>query len=142
MKRDNLRASIDATTWTPWTNEFLAIVDGVRTIATSGDEETIKRLRLAEYAVRARRLLDEAGCQTSLPGTYGQAIEVLRSPADADPVKVGEAIERLASLAALLGTDDRDRGGVRVRVSNRTLAGQDVLPGFEATPTNEGATDE
>jgi FAD/FMN-containing dehydrogenase len=71
VRRDELRNSIDAEGWSRWTRTFLALLDEGPTVATSPEDSTIKRLRLAEIAVRARRLLDEAGLQPTLPGAYG-----------------------------------------------------------------------
>jgi FAD/FMN-containing dehydrogenase len=133
VRRDELRNSIDAEGWSRWTRTFLALLDEGPTVATSPEDSTIKRLRLAEIAVRARRLLDEAGLQPTLPGAYGRAVKALRSPTDSDAVAVSDAIERLARLAALL-----EAGPPRVS-RTRFIAGQISLPGFEPNqPTNPG----
>ena len=126
---------IDAATWAPWALQLLSIVDAVQTVAASCHDNTIKRLKLAELAVRARHLLDEIGARPTLPGAFGRAIDVLRSPTAGNPVQIGEAIGRLGQLAALLDPDVPRRSR---RPRDRCQSpDQDSLPGLEP-PTPEG----
>ena len=139
MSRNEARTSIDTATWAPWAREFLAVVDEVRTVAASPADDTIKRLKLAELGMRTRRLLDQVGCQPALPGAFGRAIEVLRSPVDADPISVGEALARLGRLALVLdGHSESPRRSPRPGGLRRS-PDQESLPGFEPRSTNEGA---
>ena len=96
------RSKVDLTVWGPWARELLAIVEAVREIGESSDVDVVRRMRLAELGVRTRRLLTNIGCQPELPGVFGRALDVLRSPADADPIHISEAIARLGRLAVVI----------------------------------------
>lgn len=141
VKRNELRTPTDSATWAPWAREFLGVVDEVRTVAMSSEDETIKRLKVAELGVRARRLLDEVDGHPSFPGGLGRAIDVLRSPSDADPVSVGDAIARLGRMALLFETgSDQSRRKSR-SCGVRRSADQDSFPGFEPGQLIEGVVE-
>jgi hypothetical protein len=138
------RSKVDLGAWGPWARELLAIVEAVRLIGESSDVDVVRRLRLAELGARTRRLLTNIGCQPELPGVFGRALDVLRSPADADPVHISEAIARLGRLAVVIEaskpalvvvTSPRHR-----RPRNAACLDQPQLPGLEPTTINQGAT--
>ena len=137
---DEPEVVVDLTAWAPWAREFIGILDAVRVIGASSDDDSVRRLRLLELGARTRRLLSERGCQPELPGVFGRALEVLRSPSDADPIHISEAIARLSHLAVVIDADalrPARRGGRR-RV--RVVIDQEQLPGMETVNINEGAT--
>ncbi len=137
------RSKVDLTAWGPWARELLAIVEAVREIGESSDVDVVRRMRLAELGARTRRLLTNIGCQPELPGVFGRALDVLRSPADADPIHISEAIARLGRLAVVI---EASKPPVVVAASPRRRRLRDVacldqpqLPGLELTTISQGA---
>ena len=154
-------AGVDVTVWVPWAKELTDILDAVRHVGASHNHaatgETTgqptgestgdlsgcgssRRTEMVELGVRARGLLDRIGCQPSLPGVFGRAVDVLRAPTNVDPVRISEALERLVSLAVLLQPDPspgptivQQRGGS----TRHDRRGQESLPGLEPHPALE-----
>ena len=137
------RSKVDLTAWGPWARELLAIVDAVREIGESSDVDVVRRMRLAELGARTRRLLTNVGCQPELPGVFGRALDVLRSPADADPIHISEAIARLGRLAVVIEASNPPvivaASPRRRRLRHVPCLDQPQLPGLELTTTNQGA---
>lgn len=134
--------------WVPWSRRLNDILDTVRTIATSNvandDDGPHHREQVAALGVRAHVLMDQIRTQPALPGRFGDAVEVLRSPTNAEPARLAAALALLGSIADLAqpeppntttGSGRARRGGSQ----RATRCPQSSLPGLEPTPTIEGA---
>ena len=124
--------------WAPWSTELRVLIDAVREVAASDFNDEVRRARLGELGLQARRLLDRIGTQPTLPGSLGEAVEVLRVPTDADPIHIAEALARLGDLSLMFEPAAMSRVH---RTKSSVDGSQTVLPGFEPT-NNQGDKDE
>ncbi len=131
----------DLAIWQPWSARLVAVIDAVRSVLASNGDDAGKRAQVAELGAEANELLGLLGAQPVLPGSFGRAVDLLRSPEGAEPLHIAEAIDRLTSLAHLVRpcspTLPAARPG-RVRHRPQRVADQPELPGL--VPITQGAT--
>ena len=133
--------------WVPWSHRLNDILTAVQNVATSNAAsdatEPDRRQQIVELGIRARVLMDQIRTQPALPGRYGDAVEVLRAPTNADPDRLAGALALLGSIADLAQpetTNTTTTGSARRGGSRRAnRCPQSSLPGLELTPTIEGA---
>ena len=140
--------------WVPWSHRLNDILTAVHNLATanaaSDPTEPDRRQQIVELGIRARVLMDQIRTQPALPGRYGDAVEVLRAPTNADPDRLAGALALLGSIADLAQPETTNNtaatataataGGARRGGSRRaSRCPQSSLPGLELTPTIEGA---
>ena len=130
--------SAEFAAWAPWSTELRVLIDTVREVAASDSSDDVRRLRLGELGLQARRLLDRIGTQPTLPGSLGEAVEVLRVPTDVDPIHIAGALARLGDLSLMFEPAAMSRVH---RTKSSVDGSQTVLPGFEPT-NNQGDKDE
>ena len=131
----------DLAIWQPWSARLVAVIDAVRFVLASNAHDATKRAQVAELGAEAHDLLQLIGAQPALPGAFGRAVDLVRSPEGAEPSHIADAIDRLTSLAQLVrpcaATPSAARHG-RVRHRPQRVDDQPELPGLE--PLTQGAT--
>lgn len=124
--------------WHPWSRQLVQTIDQVRSVAESESSEDNKRSKLDRLGAEVHQLLNQLDERPSPCGDFGTAIDALRLPPDAEPISLGEAIERLRTLAAMsLVRAPATTRDTRPRGRTRLVGDQQELPGLESI--NEGA---
>ena len=127
--------------WHPWSRQLGETIDQVRAVVASELSGDDKRSRLDQLGAEVHNLLRQLDERPSPPGGLGTVIDALRLPLNAEPIRLGDAIDRLRALATttFVGAPSAvpARGG-RTRGRTRAVGDQQELPGLE--PINEGAT--
>ena len=87
------------TIWRPWSQKLCALIDAIRAVSSDDVGDKLKRQPIAQLGGKVQSLLESLDGQPDLPGVYGDAIRLLRSPVDADAIPVSDAIDRICRLA-------------------------------------------
>ena len=128
----------DLAIWRPWSRKLCALIDAIRGASSDGVDDQLKRQRIIELGGEVLLLLESLNDQPDPPGLFGDAIRLLWSPVDADPIHVSDAIDRLCTLAHRASIEPVVGVSLRRRRRQHVLREQQELPGFE--PLTEGAT--
>ncbi len=130
MTATRRKISNEVTAWAPWSTELRALIKEVREVASSEATDGERRERLGQLGTQARCLLDRIGSQPTLPGGFGEAVEILRAPTSSEPIRISEALERLGDLSLLL--EPVSAVGRHHRTKSMIDHNQAVLPGFDS----------
>ena len=134
-------ADTDLAFWQPWSRQLIDAIDQVRAVVACNSSGDGKRTLLDQLGAEVHKLLCQLDERPSPCGDLGTVIDALRLPLDAEPIRLGDAIDRLRALAAmsLTGSPSAPAArGTRTRGRTRAVGDQQELPGLE--PINEGAT--